>query len=434
MAIDANLILNQLQSSLNEVAPATNLLQGITQGQGLLQNQQQLEQGDIRNQLLQQQLATGQAQAPLQQQLLEQRLATGEQALGAAQQTQGLEAQAASLKTLGSAVKTLRPFIEAGDLLGAASQIDILEQQGVDPELLDDIDDLIATGDLDQINQSLATVETLNRASSGEGEIIKSSQRLVNIDGQQFSEVDVALSDGTLDTIRTPVGGGIAKKTTGETISEERKAEILQKGAERSSVLEADLKTAPTVEATKAAAKQAITASGKAFDRLEGVAEGIGQIDDAIRLIDEGADTGIITSKLPSISKASIGLDNLQKRMGLNVVSNTTFGALSAGELNIALSSALPTNLSPPDLKRWLIQKKGAQTKLQNYLSDAASFLGTPGNTIADFVELQKVKELEQDQGVEQTAPQQRERQRGGPTGGNSITLPNGVTVKRVGG
>lgn len=433
MAIDARLIQQNLLSSLQNITPAEDF------NRGLLANQQR-EQGAIQNQLLQQRFDQGQAQAPLQQQALQQRLDIGAQGLAADTQAQELAAQTAALQTLGTAAKTLKPFIEAGDLIGAAGQIDVLERLGIDPEILQDIDELISTGDLGEISNQIATIETFNRANAGEGDIIKSSQRFEQEKGgQQFSVVDVALPDGTLTSIRTPVVGTILKKTTGESISQEREAEVIQKGAERGAVLEADLKKAPIVEASKAAAKQAIAMSGKAFERLEGIAEGIGQIDEAISLIDEGAKSGVIASKLPSISKASIGLDNLQKRMGLNVVSNTTFGALSEGELGLALDTALPTKLSPPDLRRWLVQKKLAQTKLQNYLSDAASFLGTPGNTIADFIQLQKIKSLEAEQGitkdsVEQPASQQRTRQRGGPRGAGTITLPNGIVVKRVGG
>ena len=64
MAIDARLIQENLNRSLQSVAPASNLLSGLQTGQGLVR-------GDIQNQLLQQKLGQQQAQAPLQQQLLQ---------------------------------------------------------------------------------------------------------------------------------------------------------------------------------------------------------------------------------------------------------------------------------------------------------------------------------------------------------------------------
>ena len=76
--------------------------------------------------------------------------------------------------------------------------------------------------------------------------------------------------------------------------------------------------------------------------------------------------------------------------MGLNVIQNTTFGSLSDAELAFALSSALPKNLAPKDLRRWLTEKRDAQQKLITYLQDVAIFMGTPGNTAAGWIEAQK--------------------------------------------
>jgi len=154
-------------------------------------------------------------------------------------------------------------------------------------------------------------------------------------------------------------------------------------------------KSKGAIKASEDAAKAAIKLSTKTFERIEPLTQNLVNIDDAIRLIDEGAATGPIISKLPSIRKSSIELDTLQKKLGLDVIASTTFGALSEGEREFALSTALPSNLKGPDLKRWLQRKKITQQKLIQQFSDAATFLGTPGNTIADFIELQKIQDLE---------------------------------------
>ena len=142
--------------------------------------------------------------------------------------------------------------------------------------------------------------------------------------------------------------------------------------------------------AANAAGPQAIKASGDAFDSLGKINANIANIDDAIAAIDEGAETGAIYSMLPSVRVASVELDNVQKRMGLDIIGSVTFGALSQGELDLALNTALPTKLSPPDLRKWLSKKKAAQQKLSTYLSDAAIYLGKPGNTIAGWAEMKK--------------------------------------------
>lgn len=143
-------------------------------------------------------------------------------------------------------------------------------------------------------------------------------------------------------------------------------------------------------ESGKALVRQAATASKEAFDSLKGVRLTIANIGDAVKALDSGAETGPIISKLPSFRQASIELDNVRGRMGLDVVGATTFGALSESELAFALNVALPDSLEPKALKEWLVKKKDAQTKLANELRKAASFLGTPGNTIADFVAKQE--------------------------------------------
>lgn len=136
------------------------------------------------------------------------------------------------------------------------------------------------------------------------------------------------------------------------------------------------------------AAEQAIAQSGKAFEQLRPVGESIALLDQVSAELDAGAETGPIMSKLPSVSSASVALDNLQAQLGLNVIQNTTFGALSEAELNMALSTALPTGLKPAELRNWVQRKRDAQVKLKNYLEEAATYLGTPGNTVASFIEM----------------------------------------------
>ena len=108
-------------------------------------------------------------------------------------------------------------------------------------------------------------------------------------------------------------------------------------------------------QATKAAKKEAaisaIKKSKEAFERIAPIRKNIANFDEAIRLIDEGAETGVVASRLPSVRQASIELDSLQGRLGLDVIGNTTFGALSEAELRFALDTAclLYTSPSPRD-------------------------------------------------------------------------------------
>jgi hypothetical protein len=147
---------------------------------------------------------------------------------------------------------------------------------------------------------------------------------------------------------------------------------------------------------------------GQAFAQIGKIKTNIRNIDQAIDAIDKGANTGVIASRFPNLTAASIQLANIRNTLGLDVIGSVTFGALSEGELNLALETALPTTLSPQDLKVYLVNKKTAQTKLAGYLSEQATYLSKKGNTLAGWLE--KVENRENSALSE---------------------LPAGVTVKR---
>lgn len=165
-------------------------------------------------------------------------------------------------------------------------------------------------------------------------------------------------------------------------------------GPERIKVLkaarQADLEHARALSGERAAGSKAIARSDEMFKQIESIDKAALIMEEGISALREGADTGPIMSRLPSISAASQKLDNVQSRLGLNIISNTTFGALSAGEMALALSTALPSGLQPDELSEWMREKLSATQKLRNYLEDAAIFLGTPGNTVSTWNQLQK--------------------------------------------
>ena len=137
-----------------------------------------------------------------------------------------------------------------------------------------------------------------------------------------------------------------------------------------------------------AGAAQAVAQSGLAFEELGKVNANIENYNIAIKLIDDGGNvTGPIQKLLPSFSSAAVRLDNIRNRLGLDIIKVVTFGALSEGELKLALDTALPTGLNPADLRAWLVAKQTAQTKLSKHLGDAAVFLGRDGSSIAKWME-----------------------------------------------
>lgn len=248
------------------------------------------------------------------------------------------------------------------------------------------------------------------------------------------------LEDGTIiqSTQKGPVvynkfGERVKGEEAAQAVAMARAAEIsnarLKEGGRRSAALMAEEELKPRVEAGVVSAKEAANASSAAFDRVEKVYQNIDNLREAVRLVEEeGADTGAIADRMPSFRSAAVKLDNLQGRLGLDVIGSTTFGALSEAELKFALSTALPQRLDGPALVNWAKQKIEAQEKLADYLEGAAIFLGTPGNTKADWIKKQKEMGGAYGRGARQTPPP------GAGVPGEQPTEPGGQSARPVTG
>jgi hypothetical protein len=122
------------------------------------------------------------------------------------------------------------------------------------------------------------------------------------------------------------------------------------------------------------------------FGKASQITENIATIDEAIQQIDAGARRGPVLDFLPNITPASSALETALTRMGLDVISTVTFGALSEAEMRAAMATAYPQNLNEQDLRQWLVDRKNGLQKLRKYSEEAATFLSNPMNTRADWV------------------------------------------------
>ena len=212
------------------------------------------------------------------------------------------------------------------------------------------------------------------------------------------------LDDGTVQLVRK--SGAIEVKSpddaTKELVKQARKF-----GAELQGLRKGE----------RAAAGAAIKQSIEAFKKLAPIKKNIKNLNEGIRLIDEGAETGVIAKRFPSIRRASVELDNLQGRLGLDVVANVTFGALSEAELIFAKDTALPMGLEGEPLKAWLARKRDAQKGLAESLEEAALFLGEPGNNVPDYIRFKR-EQQEAQAGQEQEKIAQEQ----------ALPLPAGIT------
>ena len=141
------------------------------------------------------------------------------------------------------------------------------------------------------------------------------------------------------------------------------------------------------LDVEKGLLNQASEISKDAFNQIANVKRSMGTIDEAISALDKGASTGVVSQYLPSFTESTIALENAANRMGLDIISATTFGALSEGELKLAMSTAVPLRLAPAELKTWLKDKKKSQLKLTSELNKMAIALGKGKLTPAEYLE-----------------------------------------------
>jgi hypothetical protein len=228
-----------------------------------------------------------------------------------------------------------------------------------------------------------------------------------SIGGSNNVRASSILADGT--TIQsTDQGVVVYHPSRGQLFGEEASAAIEEANRQRveqerlinegrrTGTLTADASTLAAEAAAVGPNAAAATAqSVAAFDSYRNIRSTLSNIDNAIAAIDAGGQTGLAQNMLPNITVASAELRNSLDRMGLDIIGAVTFGALSEAEMRLAMDTAAPRDLGPAELREWLVQKRDAQAKVAEMMLDAASFLGTAGNTIPMWIERNERARLE---------------------------------------
>jgi hypothetical protein len=147
------------------------------------------------------------------------------------------------------------------------------------------------------------------------------------------------------------------------------------------------------------------TAITKGFETIMSINENVLNLDRAYADLEGGASTGFIEQYLPSFRESTVRFEQVQKELGLDIIGATTFGALSKGELDLALATGIPPALEPEELMVWLQEKKAAQLKLKDYLMEQIDYLDQGGD-MAGWLR-------EKERGLRQTGG-------GAPTGGGA--------------
>ncbi len=236
----------------------------------------------------------------------------------------------------------------------------------------------------------------------GEGKKVQSTNAYAN------GTTVTVFTDGSkqvTDAAGNEITGQAAVEAVKGAMQSEADQRGINAGAAEGGKLDAKIDKGTEAAAAEEAGKQAIAKSGEAFDQLNKVTQNIVNIDTAIAALDSGANAGAIAKYFPNVTEASASLENAMNKLGLDVIGSVTFGALSEGEMKLAMETAVPRNLNEVDLRTWLVKKKAAQEKAAAALEKAAIYLGKPGNTLAGWLESKGLPSAADGSGSPQTTP-----------------------------
>ena len=230
--------------------------------------------------------------------------------------------------------------------------------------------------------QALTSYAAIQRSASEAGTSVQSSQLLH--DGTSV----VMMRDGTRKVFG-PAGNELTGEEAAKAISDANQAAIDYSrdvyGARREGTNIAEAETGAEAAAASEIGKQSVRLGEEYFTKANALVREIGGYDRALAALDQGAESGVIKNMLPNVSAEAGELKSAMNDLGLAVVAGTTFGALSASELELALETAVPIDLSTGELRQWLIDRKAYQQKAYAELIRAAAFF-SGGGTLAEWI------------------------------------------------
>jgi hypothetical protein len=244
---------------------------------------------------------------------------------------------------------------------------------------------------VNQIPEELRTEED-NRKLAAANQLLTKTKDVTVQSSRILEDGTIIMALSNNDTIvRSPEGKELKGPEAAAAVKEAQKysTEIFgqrqQLGAQGRLSQEAAF--AARIAGEKEAGQTAQKIAAKTLEDSDKIEKNINNLQRVLVEIQKGATTGVIAEKFPDWTASTIALRNLQNELGLDIVGATTFGALSEGELRLALDTALPTNLEPPELAKWVRNKIKAQEKLLSYFNQKARYLSKPGRTVNDWLE-----------------------------------------------
>jgi len=138
--------------------------------------------------------------------------------------------------------------------------------------------------------------------------------------------------------------------------------------------------------------KKAQEAGVDAFRTYDLIQNDLRSYQQVLDALDQGANTGPIISRLPTLSAATAKLEQAATQLGLGVISSVTFGALSESELKLAMSTPLDTSLPPNELRQQVTEIMAARAKLAEEMRKKAEILAGGTVKYSDYIKSLRVK------------------------------------------
>jgi len=136
------------------------------------------------------------------------------------------------------------------------------------------------------------------------------------------------------------------------------------------------------------------------MDRAESLYGSLNTYYKALEALDQNADSGVIRQYLPAFDEATSSLRQAANSLGIDVINSATFGALSATELRLALSTELDLSLKPAELRKQIEKQIRAKDKLRNELVKSANRL-TSGIGYSDYIKEYKFIPMAPPEGID---------------------------------
>ena len=144
-------------------------------------------------------------------------------------------------------------------------------------------------------------------------------------------------------------------------------------------------------------------ARGEALKKLSNLESQASSLNEAVQALDNGAGSGVIKQYLPAWNASTARLREAANKLGLDIVSATTFGALSKGELDLSLRTALDITLPPAELRELISNKIRVIEKAKGELLNAILYLSSEGATVEEYTKKFIVKSSDTSQSRSET-------------------------------